>query len=111
MDKMKPYREIVQDVLTEYAAIPYSYGEIERELVFDIIHDRYLYMTTGWMFDRRVHSAMIHIDIKDGKIWIQRDGTEEGIANALMQSGIPKEHIVLAFHPADVRPYTGFAIA
>lgn len=42
---------------------------------------------------------------------MQRDGTEDGIANELVQAGIPKEDIVLGFHEPDVRPYTGFAVA
>jgi len=50
-------------------------------------------------------------DIIDGKIWIQRDGTEYGIANELVEAGIPKEHIVLGFQSEEVRPYTDFAVA
>lgn len=41
---------------------------------------------------------IIHVDIKDDKISIQRDGTEIGIANELMATGVPKEDIVLGFH-------------
>ena len=52
---------------------------------------------------------MLHVDVKGGKVWIQHDGTEEGIADALVDAGIPKDHIVLAFHPLYKRPYTGFA--
>lgn len=37
--------------------------------------------------------------------------TEEGIANELLRKGVPKEDIVLAFHPPDVRKYTEFATA
>jgi XisI protein len=47
----------------------------------------------------------------DGKVWIQMDGTEDGIAQELIQSGIPKEDIVLGFHEPSIRPYTGFAVA
>ena len=42
---------------------------------------------------------------------IQHDGTESGIADELVQAGIPPEHIVLAFHHPDKRQYTGFAVA
>ncbi|MHC5722687.1 MAG: element excision factor XisI family protein [Nostoc sp.] len=45
--------------------------------------------------ERRIHGCLVHIDLIDGKIWIQRDGTEEGIAADLERAGIPKEHIVL----------------
>ncbi len=52
----------------------------------------------------------MHLDIKDGKIWIQYDGTEIGVADELVKLGIPKEDIVLAFHEPLLRQYTGFAI-
>ena len=49
--------------------------------------------------------------MKDNKIWIQRDGTEDGIANDLVSAGIPKDQIVLGFHPLEIRPYTEYAVS
>jgi len=57
-----------------------------------------------------VHGCLVHIDIINDKIWIQRDGTEYGIANELVNAGIPKNQIVLAFQPVDIRQYTEFAV-
>jgi hypothetical protein len=54
--------------------------------------------------------VIIHFDIKDDKICIQRDGTEIGIANELMAAGVPKEDIVLEFHAPYKRQFTGFAV-
>ncbi|MGH1395871.1 MAG: XisI protein [Trichormus sp.] len=105
------YRQVIERVLSEYAALPYSYAPIESEVVFDRIRDRYLWMDVGWDGERRVHGCLAHIDLIDGKIWIQRDGTEEGIAADLERAGIPKEHIVLGFRPPELRPYTGYAVA
>jgi hypothetical protein len=59
---------------------------------------------------RRNYGCVLHLDIKDGKIWIQHDGTEEGIAKALVELGVSKPDIVLAFHDPSMRKYTGFAI-
>jgi hypothetical protein len=39
----------------------------------------------------------------DGKLWIQRYGTEEGIGNDPLSAGIPRDRIVLGFRPAEVR--------
>jgi hypothetical protein len=58
-----------------------------------------------------VHGCLVHIDILDGKLWIQRDGTEQGIATELVAAGIPKDAIVLAFHPPEIRPHTEYAVA
>lgn len=67
----------------------------------------------GWEHSgkRRVHSALVHLDIIDGKIWVQRDGTEYGMAQELVDAGIPKSQIVLGFQPVEKRPYTDFAVA
>lgn len=55
--------------------------------------------------------CLVHIDLIDGKIWIQRDGTEEGIAADLERAGIPIEHIVLGFRPPELRQYTDYGVA
>lgn len=49
--------------------------------------------------------------ITAGKIWIQYDGTEVGIANQLVELGVPKQDIILAFHKPSVRKYTDFGDA
>ncbi|MDJ0555678.1 MAG: element excision factor XisI family protein [Microcoleaceae cyanobacterium MO_207.B10] len=35
--------------------------------------DRYLLLYVGWHDEQRIYGTPIHIDIKVGKIWIQRD--------------------------------------
>ena len=112
MEKLEHYRHIVQDVLKTIANIPYYTPEIVHEAVFDTVNDRYLIMSIGWKQPTyRLHFCLVHVDIRDGKIWIQRDGTEDGIAYDLEEAGIPKSDIMLAFHSASVRPYTGYAVA
>lgn len=111
METLERYRAIIESVLNQYTQIPYAYGDIHTEAVFDRINDRYLLVNVGWDRGRRVHGSLVHIDIVDGKIWIQRDGTEDGIANELVSAGIPRERIVLGFRPAEVRPFTEFAVA
>ncbi len=111
MDSLETYREIVERVLSDYAAVPYAHGDFETEVVFDRVRDRYLLIDVGWDGKRRVHGCIVHIDIIDGKLWIQRDGTEQGIALDLEQAGIPKEHIVLGFREPELRQYTGYALA
>jgi hypothetical protein len=46
----------------------------------------------------------------DNKIWIQQDGTEVGIANELVELGVPKQDIILGFDPPNMRKLSGFAI-
>ncbi|MGB3311250.1 MAG: XisI protein [Nodosilinea sp.] len=111
MEELIKYRQIIKDILIPYTQIPYSHGDMVCKPVFDEVHDSYLLMTLGWDGKTRVHGCLIHLDIIDGKIWVQRDETEDGITYELVDAGIPKDHIVLGFHPASVRPHTGYAIA
>lgn len=105
------WRDVIEQVLLDYAAIPYSYSQVRKETVFDRTRDRYLILIVGWEGSRYEHGCTVHIDIIDAKIWIQSDGTEEGIALDLENAGIPKDSIVLGFKPPEVRPMTGYAVA
>ncbi len=110
MDTINQYRQLIQAILTEYASYRPHYGDIEMEMIADTSRDHYHLISIGWNNLERIHGTLIHIDIRDNKIWIQYDGTEEGIANRLVEQGVPKSDIVLAFHPPYKRPYTDFAV-
>jgi hypothetical protein len=53
---------------------------------------------------------VLHVDIIDGKIWVQHDRTEDAIAEQLVAKGVPKQDIVLVYHAPHVRQYTEFAV-
>lgn len=111
MDKLDRYREIVRQIIIERANYKLSHGDVRTEAVIDPVNDHYEVMHVGWDGQRRIHGCPIHVDIIDGKVWIQHDGTNWPIADEFLEAGIPQEDIVLGFHPADVRPLTGFAVA
>ena len=111
MDALETYRQIIQKVLNEYIQIPYAHGDIKNEYIVDCESTRYLVMTLGWQNSKRVHGCLLHIEIINGKVWIQRDGTEHGIAKDLVRAGIPKEQIVLGFQEPTARQYTEYAAA
>jgi len=111
MDKLSQYSQIARDVLTTIAKRPYSTPTLVHEAVFDTENDHYLVLTEGWEGGiRRIHHYLVHPDIRDGKIWIQRDGTEAGVAYDLEAAETPKSDIVLAFYMERVRPHTGYAV-
>jgi XisI protein len=63
MDKLAKYRQIVQDVLREYAAIPISNGDVQTQTIFDRENDRDRVMDIGWSNNRRVYDCDLHLDI------------------------------------------------
>lgn len=111
MDSIAKYRAIIRQVLEKYRAVKPAFPGVEMQLVFDEDHDHYLLMSVGWDEDHWMFGCIVHIDIKEDKIWIRHDGTDVGIANDLIEIGVPKEKIVLAFHAPYKRPFTGFAVS
>lgn len=106
------YPELVQTILESHS-IHHSNDDTEVQLIFDPIRNHYQVVHLGWEEEgmRRVYGCIIHIDIKDGKIWIQKDGTEIGVANELLEVGVPSSDIVLGFHAPYKRPLTEFAVS
>src|SRR4051794_32082402 len=111
MDSLTQDRELIERVLGAHAKIPYAHGDIQIETVFDRLHDRYMLVNVGWDKTGRVHGALVHVDLIGGKFWVQRDGTESGIATELVRAGVPKDRIVLAFRRPEVRRHTEYAEA
>lgn len=111
MDQLDKYRQIIRTVLKPYADISYANVDVKNRSAFDAETDQYIILSEGWENSQQLHGVLIHVEIMDGRVWIQMDGTEDGIAQELIQSGIPKEDIVLGFHEPSIRPYTGFAVA
>lgn len=110
MDKLVTYRQYILDILSEYGAYKPSYGDIDVEQIVDPVHDHYQLMSVGWNDQQRIHGCLLHIDIRNEKIWIQHDGTEEGVANRLVEVGVPKTDIVLGFQSPYKRQFTAFAV-
>lgn len=110
MDKLDQYRYLIERILTEYAQIRYSYGNLENRVLFDRERDQHAIISLGWTGKHREHGVVAHLEIKNGKIWIQEDNTESGIATDLEAAGIPKGDIVLGFRHPQLRPYTGYAV-
>jgi hypothetical protein len=111
MEKLNQYRQYLRQLLTAQAESDQKETNIECQLVFDTENDHYQLLDVGWEGLKRVYSCYIHLDIKDGKIWIQRNMTEMDIAAELVEKGVAREDIVLGLHPPYKRPYTGYGVA
>lgn len=114
MDRLDRYRDIIEDELNEFVALSeHALGsdKLRDKAVFDRSRDSYLIVREGWVGSRRVHSFVVDLEIINGKIVIQEDWTERGLARQLEEAGIPKSEIVLGFQPPEVRPLTGYAVA
>lgn len=111
MAKLEQYREAIKTLLCQYASYECSYGEIENQVIFDSEHDHYQLVRMGWEDKKRIYGCSIHLDIKDGKVWIQCNSTDIDIAQELVNLGVDKQDIVLGFQPLYMRKYTDYAVS
>jgi hypothetical protein len=98
-------------VLQDYIEFLGNDPESELQLIIDEKHNHYLIVEVGWHHNQRLYGSYIHIDIIDDKIWIQQDGTSEGVANELVDLGISPQQIVLGFKTLERRKITDFAVS
>ncbi len=113
METIIRYRELVRQYLSELDLLSRQQPRagLETTCVFDEMRDHYLLVNTGWENGHRVEGMTLHVRIRDGKIWVEEDWTEEGIAEFLVREGVPRQDIVLGFQPPSMRCYTDFAVA
>lgn len=111
-DTLNHWRQTIKKILTHLAAIPFpEVVTMTAKTVFDETSDVYLVVVEGWQGVRRLHGCLVHLEIKEDKVWVQQDGTEDGVVADLLAAGIPKDHIVLGFKSPQSRAHTEFAIA
>ncbi|MDY6782103.1 MAG: XisI protein [Cyanobacteriota bacterium] len=102
MEELEQYRNYIQELLTDRAARKWD-DDFQVQTIFDPVRDRYQLVFVGWNEAERIYGVVLHLDIIDGKIWVQQDGTEVGIANQLVELGVPRSRIVLGYDPPFVR--------
>ena len=105
------WRETLEKILKYYADLPYRYGDVTTRMIISDDRNHFMLLHEGWEDHRRVYGTIVHAEIRDDKIWIHYDGIEDGIADELVTAGVPKDCIVLAFHPLEIRQHTGYAVA
>jgi len=67
MDTLDTFRKITEQVLTEYTKIPYAYGEIQTEAIFDRKSDRYLLVNVGWDNGKRVYISLVTLTLRTAR--------------------------------------------
>jgi hypothetical protein len=113
MEKLLEYQTLLKRILREYERL-YNLKPtpgVETFVIFDDERGHYLLTTLGWLPGRRVRRNVLFVRLRNGKFWIEEDWTEDGIATDFVQAGVPREDIVLAFHPPERRPLTEFTTA
>ena len=108
MANLDHYRQLVKTLITQYSKTVWD-KRTQAQTIFDSERDHYQLVYVGWHGSDRVYGVVLHVDIQDGKIWVQQDGTEIGIAQKLIDLGVPSSDIVIGCDPPRMRQYTEFA--
>ncbi|MCL1467266.1 MULTISPECIES: XisI protein [Argonema] len=111
MAKLEQYRQYIQKLLSEYGNYQHCGANVEVQLIFDTERDHYQILDIGWDGYDRIYNCVMHLDIKNEKIWIQRNATDIQIAQELVAMGVSKEDIILGLQPPYKRQYTEYGVA
>jgi hypothetical protein len=112
MERLEHCRQAIQSLLFSCAqSEPPPDSGIETQVICDRDRDHYPLVSLGWQGQRRFYSCLMHLDIKDGRIWIQRNQTDRLIAQELVTLGVPREDLILGLQPEYARPDTGHGVA
>lgn len=113
MDRLNRYRNLIKQYINDYAvpAQNESSDGVETLAFFDETRDQYMLVNVGWHNGRREENISLFARIKNGKVWIEDDWTQDGLGNILVEAGVPKEDIVLAFLSPREREMSEFAVA
>lgn len=111
MDQITRYQVVIENLLGAKAQRDTRCPRpgIETCCIFDEINHHYILMDVGWNEEKRAEYILVHVRIKNSKIWVENDGTAEGFAIELVRGGVPPDDVVLGFQHPNMRPYTDFA--
>lgn len=102
-------RLLLESVLCDVARF-YDENDARTVCAFDRKHDQYLLVREGWDSYQRIHYAWVHVELRDGAFWIQKDGTQDGVASDLIRAGVNPERIVPAFQHPSRREYCAYSV-
>lgn len=110
MEKSIKYARLVRNLLESIAA---DWSRNPQDLVLavcDSAANHFLLVVHGWSERGHRHEVPIHVDILDGKIWIQENRTELELDDELIALGVPATDIVLGVVAPEYRQYSAFAV-
>ena len=97
MAALKSDAEIIERTLTEFSCRYPSSEKVRVLQAYDRERGQFLLIDEGWDGFKRTHLVWAHIELRDDKLWVHEDGTEEGITHWLVAADIPRDRIVCKY--------------
>jgi hypothetical protein len=111
LNKEKEDINILKGLFEEWQKWPSTESYFEISKVWDEKNHIYMLLLVGWEGYKRIYSVFLHVEIRNQKFWIEHDQTPNGFACDLVDNGISKDRIVLAFKHPELRVYSEYAEA
>ncbi len=106
LNKLDRYRQILKQVVEHHAALKPGDRQLDSIAICDPSNDNYLMMDVGYDHVGRADDVIIHLRLRaDGKVLIEYDGIEYGIARDLLEAGVAREDIFFNMY-REPRPLT-----
>lgn len=108
--RIQQYRQLICKILRQ-SIHPPANGAIQTVPILDTERDHYQLLDIGWdESGQRVFQPIVHVDILNGKVWIQENATEVDMAKELVAAGVAPSDIVLGLHSPTVRRFSDYAL-
>ena len=99
MDRIEKYRQILQSIVKRHAQFQPANGNIQTHAICDPENDDYMVIDSGWNEKgRRIYDVVLHFRLQNGVIYVERDNTDAEVVRELLEAGVEKENIILAYN-------------
>jgi XisI protein len=111
MEKIKNYEKAILAIIQEQR--PVVLQDPDCYVITDMKKHHYQILLEGWgVKEKHDLKVFMHFHIKpDGKIYILENHSSTDVGEALVENGVSKSDIVLAFLPQYARAESGYAEA
>lgn len=99
MDRIEKYRQILESVVKRHAQFQPANGQIQTHAVCDRENDEYMVIDSGWNEKgRRIYDVVVHFRLQNSTVFVERDNTDAEVVRELLETGVEKDDIVLAYN-------------
>ena len=109
MEKIRKYEKAILDIINTQR--PVILQDPDCYVIIDKENYHYQILIEGWgAKEKHALNIFMHFHIKpNGKIYILENHSSTDVGEELMEQGVSKSDIVLAFLPNYAREYSGYA--
>ena len=99
LNRIENYRRILEKVVKRHAQFQPANGNIQAHAVFDRETDEFMVIDSGWNEKgRRIYDVVLHFRLQEGIVHVERDNTDAEVVRELLDSGIAKDDLILAYN-------------